>query len=284
MGTSNPGRVHTAFGGVARNVAGNLARLGLKTTLVSRVGDDETGRHVLRHAETLGIDVSLCTVSPERPTASYTAIVEAAGELVLGLADRDIYLELSPALLAAALPVLRVQQYWFVDTNVPTETISWLLEQAGAIPVAIDAISVVLARGLRELLARIPLLFANLAQAASIAGVAQFASAAEAAAALRSLGARTGVLTAGAAGIALWDAAGIQSFPALPAQPRDVTGAGDALEAATLFGLVSGQALAPSAQLGLAAAAITVESRDSAAPELTPDLLRQRLTGRPHAQ
>jgi len=284
LGTSNPGRVHTAFGGVARNVAENLARLGLKTTLLSRVGDDEAGRHVLRHSTSLGIDTYLCTISPERPTASYTAIVEATGELVLGLADRDIYLEMEPAALSPALPVLRVQQHWFIDSNVPAPTISWLLEQAGGIPVAVDAISVALARGLGELLPRIPLLFANLAQAASIAQVPRFADAAEAAAALRTLGARAGVLTAGATGIAAWSAGAIESMPALPAEPRDVTGAGDALVAATLFGIVRGQSLPSAARLGLAAAAITVESRESAAPELTPELLAQRLAAHAHAR
>ena len=35
LGTSNPGSVHVAVGGVARNVAENLARLGVKVTLVS---------------------------------------------------------------------------------------------------------------------------------------------------------------------------------------------------------------------------------------------------------
>lgn len=283
LGTSNPGKVHTAFGGVARNVAENLARLGVKTTLVSRVGDDETGRHVLRHASALGIDTSLSTLSPEMPTASYTAIVEASGELVLGLADRDIYLEMRPDEFAPALEVLRVEQSWFIDSNIPAVTIGWLLEQAGAIPVAIDAISVTLARGLRELLPRIPLLFANLAQAASIAESAAFATAEAAATALRSLGARSGVLTAGAAGVAVWDGVGVRPMPALPAQVRDVTGAGDSLVAATLFGIVRGETLDAAARLGLAAAAITVESRESAAPELSLELLQRRLARSNHA-
>ena len=68
-GTSNPGTVRTGLGGVARNVAQNLAHLGCGVLLCSRVGDDDAGRRVLAQP----LDTSLITVSPVCPTASYTA-------------------------------------------------------------------------------------------------------------------------------------------------------------------------------------------------------------------
>ncbi|HXA51089.1 MAG TPA: PfkB family carbohydrate kinase, partial [Candidatus Acidoferrum sp.] len=86
--TSNPGNVTCDFGGVARNVAENLARLGREVTMVSLVGDDESGRAVVSQLASLGVDTSAIAVSP-RPTASYTAILQPGGELVLGLADMD---------------------------------------------------------------------------------------------------------------------------------------------------------------------------------------------------
>ena len=72
LGTSNPGSVFTDDGGVARNVAVNLMRLGREVVLCSRVGNDEAGRRVLAQS----VDTSLVTVSEGRPTASYTAILE----------------------------------------------------------------------------------------------------------------------------------------------------------------------------------------------------------------
>ena len=42
-GTSNPARSSRSFGGVARNICENLARLGVATALVTRVGADEAG-------------------------------------------------------------------------------------------------------------------------------------------------------------------------------------------------------------------------------------------------
>ncbi|HEY2018443.1 MAG TPA: carbohydrate kinase family protein [Bryobacteraceae bacterium] len=280
LGTSNPGDAHLDVGGVARNVAENLARLGSKVTLISRVGDDAGGRQVLEHSEALGIDTSWIGVSSTLPTASYLAILESSGELVVGLDDMDVYEELTPEILQPALPCLQQHTGWFVDSNVPGPTIEWLLASAGGIPVAVDAISVMRARRLIPLLPGITLLFANLVQAAVITGVPSFSDTREAARALEGMGARAGIVTAGGAGIAVWSGSSIDTLPALPARPRDVTGAGDALVAGTLWGLMRGRNLVQASQLGLAAAAITVESPHAAAPELTLTLLEERCARR----
>jgi sugar/nucleoside kinase (ribokinase family) len=262
IGTSNPGEVCVDFGGVARNVAHNLARLDCAVTLVSRVGDDESGRSVVQHVTGAGIDASLFTTSG-RATASYTAILESTGELVIGLADMDIYDEMTPELLAPILPRLRGQALWFLECNLPEATIAWLLDAAGEIPVAVDAISIAKSRKLTGLLGRIPLLFCNTAQAGAMG--------------LQTAGIRAGVISAGARGIAVWWDGQVVEMPALPARPRDVTGAGDALVSGTLYGLSQGLPLVDAARWGLAAAAITVESEFAAVPGLTRQLLEARL-------
>jgi pseudouridine kinase len=271
LGTSNPGTVYSDFGGVARNVAQSLANLQCRVLLCSRVGDDEAGRQVLSQS----IDTTLVTISHSRPTASYTAVLESNGELVLGVADMDVYDEVTPDVLAAALPTLRTASHWFLDTNLPGDTIAWLLDAAGPIPVAVDAISVAKSRRLLPLLARITYFFCNLAQAGALAGNV-FTDPGGAARALRLLGAVSGIVSAGPRGIAVYDSEGVTPLPALPAVPRDVTGAGDALVAGTLYGLARQLDLRAAARLGLAAAAITVESPSSAAPQLTPETLHAR--------
>ena len=55
-GTSNPGTTIRAAGGVARNVADNLRRLGDACTFVGAVGQDEGGDFLL--ASLAGVDVS----------------------------------------------------------------------------------------------------------------------------------------------------------------------------------------------------------------------------------
>ena len=58
MRDSNPGHLRTSAGGVTRNVLENLARLGVRTKLISAVGADLYGEMVLRSSASAGIDIS----------------------------------------------------------------------------------------------------------------------------------------------------------------------------------------------------------------------------------
>ena len=57
-GDSTPGRISTTAGGVARNVAENLARLGYTSCLISAAGDDLHGQFLLEQTRHVGVDVS----------------------------------------------------------------------------------------------------------------------------------------------------------------------------------------------------------------------------------
>ena len=61
--TSNPGRIRIGVGGVARNVAENLARLGEHAILLSAVGDDRSGLRIREQALDAGAEV-LATSCP----------------------------------------------------------------------------------------------------------------------------------------------------------------------------------------------------------------------------
>jgi 2-dehydro-3-deoxygluconokinase len=57
-----------SIGGAEANVAIGLARLGLRTGYVSRVGDDPFGDEIVRTLRGEGVDVSRVQRSPQRPT------------------------------------------------------------------------------------------------------------------------------------------------------------------------------------------------------------------------
>ena len=69
MGTSNPMTVNESYGGVGRNVAENLSRLGLPVRLMTAVGDDAQGSALLKHARDLGIDTGASLTIPGIATA-----------------------------------------------------------------------------------------------------------------------------------------------------------------------------------------------------------------------
>ncbi len=53
---SNPGAVHTSLGGVGRNIAHNMALLGLDVRLVTAFGDDLNAQKIAANCAELGMD------------------------------------------------------------------------------------------------------------------------------------------------------------------------------------------------------------------------------------
>eukprot|EP01034_Spumella_vulgaris_P022775 gene22775-28937_t len=135
-GTSNPGTIRTTYGGVGRNIAESLARLGGDVTLATAVADDASGRNIIERARLIGIDVSNFKVLPsedsasedgsssaneKRSTAVYNAIHDASGELCIGIADMSIFAEISPAYLHQLGDTIKTSKVVVSDGNISAE-------------------------------------------------------------------------------------------------------------------------------------------------------------------
>lgn len=263
-GTSNPATAGSGFGGVARNVAENLAALlPGRVRLVSAVGDDEAGRALLTHAADRGIDVAGVRVRPGRTTARYVALLEPGGDLTIGAAAMDVLDDITAADVDAADPAGRTAL--FCDTNLAAGVLAHALERgrAGRL-VAVDAVSTAKVRKLPADLRGLALLCCNTDEAAAFLGAG--GAPADLAAGLLAAGAANVVLTLGADGVVVAGPEGVGHRRAVPAAPVDVTGAGDALVAGTLAALIGGAPLAEAAGAGAERAARTVESPLSVLP------------------
>lgn len=278
LGTSNPVTSGRSFGGVARNVAENIARLGVAVSLASILGEDDNGRTLLDDLERLGVGTQLMAVSEQHSTAEYVAVLQPNGELALGLATMAIFDELTPALLSKIN--LDSQTGWlFADCNLPSETLHALVDIARrqSLTLAIDTVSTPKVARLPRDLTGVGLLFLNLDEAGTFLGEPE-ASPDDAAARLRACGAERVVLTLGEAGLVAADRSGIHRIGAVGAKIVDATGAGDALIAATLVALLKGHSLTEATRFGTAAAALTVESTASVRPDLSFALLEATLS------
>ncbi|WP_262267537.1 carbohydrate kinase family protein [Microvirga yunnanensis] len=277
-GTSNPVVAERSFGGVARNVAETIARLGTQAALVSIVGDDDNGHGLLEDLERLGIDTRRVTVSDAHATAEYVAVLQPDGELAVGLAHMAIFDTLTPALLHEAEPELG-SAWIFADCNLPAETLSDLigLARQRALMLALDAVSTPKVIRLPPDLSGVGVFFLNLDEARVYLNRPEVApeSAAEA---LLARGAEQVVLTLGGKGLVAADSFGIRKVPAIKAGIVDATGAGDALIAATLVAMLKDAPLDQAARLGAVAAALTVESPVSVRPDLSFALLESTLS------
>ncbi len=278
--TSNPGRAMTSFGGVARNVAENLTRLGNPVSLVSRVGDDDAGRAVVAHLAALGVDVQRVAVAPSGETAQYVAMLDPFGSLVIAASAMDVLDGLAPSDLDAAWPTaLEAGALVFVDCNLPLDSLAHAVRRARMTPscrLVVEAVSVPKVARLPRDLSGIDLLFCNGDEAEALArhhGWPLTGNTLDLAEVLIGQGARNVVITRGAAGALIADSDGTRFIPATAAHVYDVTGAGDALVAGTLTMLAGGATLDDAVLGGTLVAALTVESRYSVRPDLSVDLV-----------
>lgn len=274
-GSSNPVSVRETFGGVARNVAENLARCGVPVQLLSAVGEDAAGRALLAEAAQAGIGTEAVQVVDGALTGSYTAVLNADGSLHVAFAHMDPCERLTPAWLADHAERCRAAALVVADLNLPAATLAALVEVAavaGAPPLVLVAVSEAKMARLPARLSGVRLVVLNRGELAAWAGTDALA---DGVARLRAAGVQDVVVTLGEAGLCHTVAAGSLVFLAAPAVPAeavvDVTGAGDALAAGLCQGLWTGEVAAqgwsPTCVRALARAARTVQSAETVLPD-----------------
>lgn len=285
MGASNPGTTRRALGGVGCNVATILARLGLNVRLVTAVGADPDGQSVLAAASAFGIAVDKVVVCETAATATYSATLDNAGNLVIGIADMIVCDEITPAAVAPATDASH-RGFWVVDANLPSATLAFLVAEAedARVPLAALTVSPSKATRLKPLLDSFTYLFTNRREALSLLGRdPQLTSASVSALARELSGTRSTrvVVTNGAAPLAEGNRGESRSHTALKAKVKAVNGAGDSFAAGTIYGLSAGHDLSDAIRFGRAAAALTLEAGGIAEANFDCDTLAERLTTHP---
>lgn len=281
--TSNPGRLRLSHGGVARNVAENLARLGTEAVLISAVGDDPQGDQLLAQLHGAGVNVEHVLTVPGAATGAYLAVLDHDGGLHLGLDDMSVVAALTPDYLRDCSDLFEQSAVVFVDANLPAQTLASAVRQARRyrVPIAADPTSASLAPALIPHLKDLWLITPNEAEADALCPLpvahADVSQALAAARHLVALGVDIAMVTMAEFGLGYAWAEGSGHVPALRTEIIDPTGAGDALTAAVLFALLNGIPLDEAVRLGLSAAAFTLRTPGTVAPDLSLELLYDQL-------
>ena len=128
-GSSTPGTVSYSPGGVGRNIAENLARLGDDCYLIAPVGDDHSGRQLTELSSQAGIDTSQMVTIPGHATSSYLSLVDEQGEMQQAIADMAILDAFGPDYLRKHLGLLARAELLVLDTNLKNSTLECLFGQ-----------------------------------------------------------------------------------------------------------------------------------------------------------
>ena len=277
---SNPGRIVCSPGGVARNVAENLLRLGVDARLLSVLGDDVFGQALRQAAADIGLDLSACSTIPGQRTATYLSLHGPDGDMGVAVNDMGILDCLTPELLQTHAAVLEAASALVVDCNAGPDVLAWIGVYCADKPLFAEAVSVAKCHKLLPLLDQLHMLKANRLEAQALSGLPIHSpqSACDAARSLHQRGVRQVVISLGADGVAWCNASGSVGHRSVRlVQMASATGAGDALLGGLVYGQLHAMPLEQSVRFAMACAELTLSSTLANSPELSVAAVKARL-------
>jgi len=281
--SSNPAQIRTSFGGVARNVAENLARLGQEVVLLSAVGNDIYGEQLLKTACSAGINTDYILELDQQSTGMYIGVYNAAIELLFALDNMEIISAITPDYIRKNERLFKNASCVFVDMNLSPDTLRAIfsLAKRHRLVVCADTTSVHLANKLIPYLSNLFLITPNASEAALLVDptkkITSRKQALLAAKALVSKGVEIVIITLGEHGLCYATSETNGYIPAIQTDISDPTGAGDALTATVLFALLNEIPLDDAVRLGVSAATLTLQFPGSVIPDLTLEKLYDQL-------
>ena len=271
---SNPGHVEVGYGGVARNIAHNLALLGCRVQLLTVFGGDLFGGLLHDYCKQQDIDLHLSDRVNSNRSGVYLCINNHGGEMIAAVADTEIVRAITPEWLEKRAGELNLSDYVVADTNITEDAIRWLMENTTA-PLFIDGVSSTKAHRVVNALrkAKLPYLHTLKLNLKEALAVTQTATYGEAAQKLLDLGVAHVYITLSGEGVYCRNAAEEWLFPALPGEIVNTTGAGDAFLAGVVYAHAKGIDFPQTAQYGLMAARATLMSPKAVNPDIANILL-----------
>lgn len=284
LGTSNPSNIQISFGGAARNVAENLARLGQMVTLLSVIGKDQVGDEVLAYTSQAGVDVSNVYRTDRFATGFYIGLLGMDGRREIAFDDMDVLEELNEAYLEYNEDLISKAGLIFLDANLSPNSLAKIFKIAREhkVPVCADPTSGVLAPNLAPYLKQISIIVPNGFEAGILLGTGldqtNIDATMEAARKLVNRGVSQVFISIGDLGLCYASSETSGHFPSIKTNVIDPTGAGDALTAAVIFAFMNDLDLDDAAKLGVSAATVTLRHQGTVYPGMTLECLYDALS------
>ncbi len=273
---SNQGTLKISMGGVGRNIAENLVRLGLKTKLISVIGDDANGQQLKTHAQQIGLDILDSLFLKNQATSVHLAIMDEHNDMALGLSAMRIYDQFSLSFIKKKQAVLKRATCIVLDTNMPKPILDEIVAKYASKKLFLDAVAGSKALRAKDALPYLHLLKVNRLEAEILSGIKikskrSFFKIADY---FYKKGVKNLCITLGVEGV-FYNNASERGFitPLKGINIVNTNGAGDAFMAGVIFTDLQKKRLKESAQMGMDCASITLRHEDNVHPHLQQKLI-----------
>ena len=278
---SNPGNISINYGGVGRNIAHNLAMLGVPVKFITVIGSDVLGEDMLKHCESMGMDTSYVLRIPDRTSSMYLYINNSDGDMEMAIDQMNIVREITPEYLDTVRPVIEGAAAVVADANISAEAFMHVKSMCRS-PLYVDPVSTVLSARIKPGIDGIDTMKPNRLEAEFLTGMtiqteADYRAAAQA---ILDMGVRRVFLSVGNEGMLAADRNNMYIVGKYPADVVCTTGAGDSATAAIVWAstfIADADSLVTAAKAANVVAAMTVSVQDTNHPELSHSTALDRM-------
>ncbi|MGF1704412.1 PfkB family carbohydrate kinase [Enterovibrio baiacu] len=276
---SNPGKVKGSAGGVGRNIAENLARLGTDVRLISVVGDDAYGDLILKETKTAGVNISAVNQISNQTTSTYLSLLDNQGDMVAAVSDMSILEHLNVGLLTQHVELIRNAAAIIVDTNLSDTTLAYIFSKFPDKHIYLDSVSSAKAAKARPYLSRIHTMKPNLIEAQAISGLPLESESDidDIAEWFIQHGVKRLFLTMGSDGVLYRTEYDEKLMRPLPVSVVNANGAGDAFLAGLVHSQLGGLSDVDACHFASGCAAIALEHANTINPNINELLVQQRI-------
>lgn len=168
---SNPGKVKMSLGGVGRNIAENLVKLGVETKLITAIGNDIYGNKILDEARNIGLDMEESLIMEGQSTSNYLSILNETGDMEVAISHMDIFDKITTDFIASKKHIIENSKVCVIDTNIPKEVIEYMLTSYKGVEFFLDTVSTTKCQKVKDLIGYFNTVKPNKIEAEILTGV-----------------------------------------------------------------------------------------------------------------
>lgn len=276
---STPGHIKMSFGGVCRNIAENMARVGVNTRFISILGDDEKGRSMIDHSKIVGYHMEDSLILKNGRTPTYLAVLDEEGEMVSAVVDMESINQLSPEFIDSRASIIENAEYVFLDADNP-EIMKYILTKfQGKTKFILDPVSACKAENIKHLIKYFHTIKPNRYEAEVLSGkkIKSAEDLVEVGKYFHSIGVENVFISLDAEGIYFSNKATKGKFKATNVVVKNVTGAGDSFVAGLGYGYINNLPIENTVEYAIAMSTITIASEETIDPNMSNCLVEDEI-------
>lgn len=278
---SNIGEVKISLGGVGRNIAENCARLGIRTRLISVIGDDLYGQKILKEAQSIHLNMTESLILRNTSTSTYLCILDETKDMALAINHMDTIEKMSVEFIQSKRSIIERAQLCVLDTNLPQAVLDYLLSEFPKTIFFVDTVSTTKALKIKAHLKSIHTLKPNLLEAKVLTDQPD-SNIQVIAHKLREQGLQRCFISLGSEGVYVSDPKLNEAIKAPHVTVINATGAGDAFMAGLVYAHLHQQTSCEACQTAMAASKIALSHPDTINPQLSESTLNQTIKENSH--